>query len=1552
MDSTNLFDTNRFILNINDNPFTESFLNNIYTDIDYIFPLLNNNEKNLIKKMMVSLLTLIYFKFHFESEYEFYIQLSKNNNQDIRMILFLLFPFIDDKDNFKIHKNIKFLKELSISKDYSGNEYNTNIQYDRYFNLNPDVKYEYEYNMMDVYNNYIASHYTIKKCAHHLYCNWDQIIPLTLSNYSNSYIYKDTIETIKNQKIPDNTSLKGLDISDYYHSFMNDMYLDVLPYKWLMYEKYNTDIGKDVMYLEDIINYFNIDNEHIFNRTASEEYLDYKKNKFISKWDGFVNADQSDIVYNILLHFDLKSQEYLSDQLYLNTPKVIGYSDEDIYNLDDNDNVNMKGEIKKALLNTYNKLEYIEHIYEYLQDTFGNFSNTWYGKMIFPDKKFHKNNIVFLKDIEFNKNKIFNVKVYNNSYISYKNIYNFAKSLIYLDNNKLRDWDGLTYENKQIIFTNLNSGSSDWFKISNNLRIKYGNINTVPIKNKIHEVIYNNITDLVFHSLVSRGILNEFKVKHKKEAIINSFDGYYFLTKGKYNTLSSYYNSEKDIYPTNFTKQVFETKQLFALYWIQQIHFFKHFFHQRIMFITGGTGTGKSTQVPKLLLYGLMLLGNYSGKVINTQPRINATTGNAKRISKELGIPIEQYDKEKRKVINSFNYEVQYSTGGTDENSKHEAPNLNSYLKIVTDGTLLELVRKSTFFKSSYKSKDQLIETSQNIYDVISIDEAHEHNANMDLLMTFLRDTVQLNNSLRLVIITATIESDEPTYRRYYKYINDNLLYPLNNTLFHGGRYPEKNYFNISILRNINELIPNLTLTDFFYDRISIDRRLNIAPPLGTTIYDIKEYYVSKDILTYKDAEPIAIQKAIELTKIANGDILLFSITETAINNIVNSLNNNSEMSSNWIALPYYRTIISKWKNFIENINNETIKDIDIDRRDTPLATTSYDAEYRKVPKNTYNRVIIVCTNIAEASITINTLKYVIDTGFVNSVSFDPVLKVSKNGPEYITETSRTQRRGRVGRVGTGTVYYIYKKDARKNIQKNYNITQQINQLVFTLIDFIKEGVVLSNKTIDTDIKDELILKDNSFESFNNLYNNDIKLQYVADPSRIVEFFSDIFRGNQYLRNNIGSSDSFYSYKYKSGYEYDQILDKNGEFYIIHPLENKYTRDNLTGKFKSDNKNIIKVFEQFFGNLFKLRLCVIFDTGIVKTKIYNIFDELINNIGPIISKEDLNQNKYNKLLSMVLGARYNLLDEVFWINAILENSSIKDLSIKFSTKKGYQLSNNKILIEKFGDTNSDLNVYINIFKKLKLVLPKLTNMNPNDIMNEYNKYRYELKSTLSNENINVIRNFEKRNKENIKLLSIYENESDIDESRIKSFCDQYGLDFDVIIDLLKKYRKYHMATNIIKEWVKKYINYIPYFDTNKTIEFIYISSYVDEATSNIDDRSDYNKATLDPYSIVHGEKIDGLLKEIKDKKVMLTHLISFNEILHLPALIPALFYPLSDNKFTWNQIYIYYQYITPDMIEKYLLPETEKNKADNKRNKIYNTQLLELFTLIRKKLIN
>ena len=121
--------------------------------------------------------------------------------------------------------------------------------------------------------------------------------------------------------------------------------------------------------------------------------------------------------------------------------------------------------------------------------------------------------------------------------------------------------------------------------------------------------------------------------------------------------------------------------------WICQINFYNHYLNHRVLFVTGATGQGKSTQVPKLLMYSVKMLDyKTNGKLVCTQPRINVTVGNSAWISQELGVPIKISDK-KFGTIKTDNYYLQYKYS-KDTHVKLLCPHLS--LKISTDGSLFQ----------------------------------------------------------------------------------------------------------------------------------------------------------------------------------------------------------------------------------------------------------------------------------------------------------------------------------------------------------------------------------------------------------------------------------------------------------------------------------------------------------------------------------------------------------------------------------------------------------------------------------------------------------------------------------------------------------------------------------------------------------------------------------------------------------------------------------------------------------------------------------------------
>jgi len=1484
--------------------------------------------------MTKSLVTLIFFRFNFESENQYLSKLSNDNDRDMKMIIMLLFPYISSDNDFEIYKNLYYLKDISI-KNNIYNKYITTIQYDRNYNLNNPDRIDSTWTLIDLYNNYIASFHTIYKCAHHLYCEWTNIIPLTLDNYQSSYIYKSTKESNQYKDmlygLSDNNELKqiltysGLDIRDIYHVCINDLYSDIVRYKWLIYEKYDYNNNKDVMYIEELFNYFG----YIFDQyiKGSDDY-NIRKNDFLNKWYGFTklasnNETYKYIVYYLLINYHKNNDLKIKIKLTFDNDEEED-EEEKVVNIDVKVN---------ELIDKYSK--YTEYIYDYIKDIVNSLSKTWYGKLIFSDKITNK--IVLLKDIEFNKKKIFATPIYNNSYISYKNIYNYIKSLLF--NEKMvyiiKEYDGLESEFKKIYVSRLNDPNNTWFGLKNVLYYKYGfDVDTDIIKNKISEVIKENFLEILFHGLITRGILSEFRVKYNLKEKEDALNGYYFVTQQKYNELGSYNENINELNRISFKDKVLENKfkwtTFFAMDWLQQIHFYKHFFNQRVMYITGGTGVGKSTQIPKLLWYGLFLIGVYDGKIVNTQPRINAATNNAERISSEMGIPITYQNYIEKKSDKTSNYYIQYETekkkhiSGTLRNDGITPP--DSTLNIVTDGTLLVKLKSNTYLKQQRGEKY----TKKNLYDIVSIDEAHEHNANMDLILTLMRDTIQINNSVRLVIITATIDDDEINYRRYYKYINDNLLAPLTSTFLSAKKEAR---FNIQYL--YNKLSNGLEL---WFDRLSLDRRVHISKPSSDTMFKITEEYTKEDVNTYEESQELGLIKTKELVKYADGDILFFSTSRNKINEIVTNLN-NSNMPSNWIALPYYAQLTLEWLDKVNNIGKAIIE---VDRKDLLLVVSNDSNSYRKVNKNQYNRYIIVATNVAEASITIESLKYVIETGWQVSVYYDPKFNLQKNEIIQITESSRKQRKGRVGRTGPGTVFYMYKEKSREKNIKKYQITLKMNELIYDLCELLSVGYY---KNEDTEIKDELIF-DIDPDNNNTIEENILKLdecvysQYLEYYTKNI-LYNKIFYGFAPVKNNRYTMyNKKYCYRYKlGGYDIKTIYDDNGQFFLIHPFENEIIRNEYTGKIINLNKNIIKTYENQFNQLFKLRLIVVSkeNNTFIKTTLFSKLQELLKEVRKYIGID----TTYSNLLVYILGNRYNLNNEVTWINTIIKEDSIETLSHKITTKKNKEISDSKELIKNFGDTSSDLNTYVNILNKIKMVLQgliKFTNFNEKELESEVSKKESKI---IDKNDFELIQNIEKKDRDVLSQIRIIKNKNNIiDVDIIRKFSDYYGLDSNILTKIVKEYIEKFKISNIINNWVTVNNKYIPYFNIGTDIRFIYFSVYSN--LNNIDDTSDIKTLSKDPNSIVTGKYIHSIIKSQDRKNIKMVHMSNFNPSVYTKAIIPAFIYPLKSHLITPIDAYQYYRNITPDMLEEYLLPEEERN------NKIYNNELLQLFSLFRK----
>jgi len=623
-------------------------------------------------------------------------------------------------------------------------------------------------------------------------------------------------------------------------------------------------------------------------------------------------------------------------------------------------------------------------------------------------------------------------------------------------------------------------------------------------------------------------------------------------------------------------------------------------------------------------------------------------------------------------------------------------------LKIVTDGTLLAELQSNPTLKKNYNGK--LIDS--NVYDIVIVDEAHEHNTNMDIIIALSKQACYVNNQVRLIVVSATMDDDEPIYRRYFYNINDKLLFPIKYPIVH----------------------PFLKSNNFLPLPKYMDRRYHISPPGATTQYRVDEHYLEYDPIvqnpdnsvneqkTAEIAQKLGYEKIIEIcNKSVSGEILFFANGKGEILEAVRYL--NSVLPAGNIALPYFAEMNETYKNIISKINLKisTIRN----KRDRIHEEWGVDfIEDLSVPLGVYKRSIIIATNVAEASVTIPNLVYVVDNGYAKVNSFKPELSISKLGVEKISESSRVQRRGRVGRIGDGTVYYMYRKDSRKFIKPKYKITQDDVNLTFLKLLGTKEYEKIN--TPNKFYYEKLIVSNKS--------NPNIYRTYVNEPDPNDYFVKsglvNIFKQNYYPNNKIPSSIYFFDtgdyvidlnnnennlmfsefFMFDNGQIFENVLDMEGSFYLIHPFENNIRRNILN--------NIIEFNNKPSGNIKPSAFKFILNSLQSQSLIVDANKYLYNTPASIITpnfqfvKSELGEKICNleltvsDAITLISASAMGCLKEVYEIKIFIEVvGSLGSLVNQNCTWKKFR--------EIYGNINSDLVFVHNLITKLKKNFPDL-----------------------------------------------------------------------------------------------------------------------------------------------------------------------------------------------------------------------------------------------------
>ncbi len=333
----------------------------------------------------------------------------------------------------------------------------------------------------------------------------------------------------------------------------------------------------------------------------------------------------------------------------------------------------------------------------------------------------------------------------------------------------------------------------------------------------------------------------------------------------------------------------------------------------QVVIIAGETGSGKTTQLPKMCLQAGR---GIAGQIGHTQPRRIAARSVADRISEELKV----------KLGEAVGFQVRF----TDESQEE------TLIKLMTDGILLAEIQQDKYLQK---------------YDTIIIDEAHERSLNIDFLLGYLKRVLSSRPDLKVIVTSATIDVE-----RFSRHFNNAPIIEVS-----GRTYPvEVRYQPLLSKADVDELDEDQSMEQGILDAVTM------------LIAEEKQS-------GYRGA----------------GDILVF--------------------------LPGEREI----RETAELLRREQLRNVEV----LPLYARLSSSEQQRIFKSHGGRRIVLSTNVAETSLTVPGIRYVIDPGLARISRYSVRSKVQQLPIEKISQASANQRAGRCGRVADGICVRLYDED-------------------------------------------------------------------------------------------------------------------------------------------------------------------------------------------------------------------------------------------------------------------------------------------------------------------------------------------------------------------------------------------------------------------------------------------------------------------------------------------------------------------------------------------
>ena len=406
--------------------------------------------------------------------------------------------------------------------------------------------------------------------------------------------------------------------------------------------------------------------------------------------------------------------------------------------------------------------------------------------------------------------------------------------------------------------------------------------------------------------------------------------------------------------------------------------------HQ-VVIISGETGSGKTTQIPKICL---QLGRGVAGMIGHTQPRRIAARSVAERIAAELG---QKVGKEPGEVVG---YQVRF----TDEVGP------TTLVKLMTDGILLAEIQSDPMLRR---------------YDTLIIDEAHERSLNIDFILGYLARLLPLRPDLKVIITSATIDSDR--FARHFGRWNGPIG---QGTLIEAAPVIEVSGRTFPVEIRYRPLTAD-TPTSYFSSSTSPAAQPTESSPATASAIEEESTGSGIEQLVLEDPDdPLALEGYG-----AGQDIDV----ETAICHAVDELCAEGP-GDILVFLPGERDIRDTEQALRDHLGNRAPKDISHSKNPAdieilPLFARLSSAEQHRIFEEHSHRRVVLATNVAETSLTVPGIRYVIDPGLARISRYSNKTKVQRLPIEEISKASANQRSGRCGRVADGIAIRLYSAD-------------------------------------------------------------------------------------------------------------------------------------------------------------------------------------------------------------------------------------------------------------------------------------------------------------------------------------------------------------------------------------------------------------------------------------------------------------------------------------------------------------------------------------------